>query len=240
MNDMFSERARISAVITAYNSERHLAMALDSVFAQTLPAWEVIVVDDGSTDKSAEVVRRYGDRVCWHSLEHAGAGINRSRAFRLAGGDLVATLDADDVWVPDKLSLQLEAFAGNPAPDIVYGHVRQQLSPDLDPKLAERLWAPDTPVPGPIPTTMMLAPGTFQQVGDYRSDLRIAEAADWHMRACEAGLRITMLPDTLAWRRIHGRNSSLRDKTDLFEYPQVLKAALDRRRTRAGGHDGFG
>lgn len=101
---------RISVIIPAYNSSRWLPEAIDSALAQTMKPDEIIIVDDGSTDDTQAVIRRYGDRV--RSICQPNGGISKARnaGIRMAGGSLIAFLDADDVWSPDILRRQAEAL----------------------------------------------------------------------------------------------------------------------------------
>lgn len=105
-----------SVVIDNYNYGRFLGQAVDSVLAQDLPAdrFEVIVVDDGSTDDSREVLARYGNRVRPIFQENRGCAAALSRGFAEARGELVSILDADDVWGPDKLRKVLARFSEEP------------------------------------------------------------------------------------------------------------------------------
>jgi glycosyltransferase involved in cell wall biosynthesis len=99
----------VTAVIPTFNSARTLPRAIDSVLAQTVPV-HVIVVDDGSTDDSTKVLERYGSRIEVVRQKNAGAGAARSAGTRAARTDLVAYLDADDAWHPDKTEKQLTDF----------------------------------------------------------------------------------------------------------------------------------
>ncbi len=105
---------KISAVIPAYNSEETIARAIESVLAQTRPADEIIVVDDGSTDKSAEIVSSYADKVTLIRQENAGVSVARNRGIEAAMGEWIAFLDADDEWLPEKLKLQSEHLMRHP------------------------------------------------------------------------------------------------------------------------------
>ena len=105
---------KISAVIPAYNAEKTIGRAIDSVLSQTRPADEVIVVDDGSSDSTAEVVRSYGDRVIFLPQENAGASVARSAGIQAATGDWIAFLDGDDEWLPEKLKLQSDHLQRHP------------------------------------------------------------------------------------------------------------------------------
>jgi glycosyltransferase involved in cell wall biosynthesis len=105
-------RLRVSALIPTYNRREHTCRAIDSVLAQTLPVDEIIVVDDGSTDGTAdEVCGRYGSRVAVIRQKNAGVSAARNCAIRAARGEWLAFLDSDDVWLPEKLALQFDAVA---------------------------------------------------------------------------------------------------------------------------------
>jgi len=119
----------VSVVIPVYNAERFLAEAVDSVLAQTYTQWELLLIDDGSTDGSPSIARRYADsdsaRISY--LEHPGhrnIGVSTSRnvGVRHSRGEYVATLDADDIWLPEKLWQQVELMETYPEAGLVYGH----------------------------------------------------------------------------------------------------------------------
>ncbi|BAN36768.1 glycosyltransferase [Sulfuricella denitrificans skB26] len=110
-----------SVIIPAYNSETTLARAIDSVLAQTYPAQEIIVVDDGSADGTAEVVARYGDKLCYMRQDNAGVSSARNHGARIASGDWLAFLDADDWYYPDRLRLHAEWIREDAALDFLTG-----------------------------------------------------------------------------------------------------------------------
>jgi glycosyltransferase involved in cell wall biosynthesis len=224
-------RARVSVVIPVHDGRRYIADAIESVLGQTAPAFEVIVIDDGSTDESAAVAERYAPRVSVHRQENAGIGATRNRGVALAQGDMIAFLDADDLWEPRKLELQLGAMAADPKPDIVLGHVRQFVDPGLDPEAAALIDCPDGLQPGYLPGALLARREAFERVGAFREDLRVGEFVDWMARAGELGLREGMLADHVLSRRLHDTNRSLEDRTDMIDFVRVAKAALDRRRT---------
>lgn len=105
---------KISVVIAAYNSQETIARAIDSVLAQTRPADEMIVIDDGSTDRTAGIVRSYGDKVILIQQTNAGVSVARNTGIAAATGEWIAFLDADDEWLPEKLKLQTEHLRRNP------------------------------------------------------------------------------------------------------------------------------
>ena len=126
------ENADISVIIPVYNAEHYLAEALDSVLAQEIEPLEILVVDDGSTDGSATIARRYADRVRFYQQANRGAAFARNRGIELSKGSLLAFLDADDLWMPSKLNVQVNALEDQPELDMVLGTVMQFISPEVD------------------------------------------------------------------------------------------------------------
>ena len=98
---------RVSVIIPAYNGDRYISAGIDSVLAQTYSEYEIIVVDDGSTDNTSEVVKQYGDRVNYLSQTNQGVAASRNLGLAAARGEYIAFLDQDDVFLPHKLSTQV-------------------------------------------------------------------------------------------------------------------------------------
>jgi glycosyltransferase involved in cell wall biosynthesis len=115
---------RVSVVIPAFNAERTLARAVDSVLAQqgVEDTAEIIVCDDGSTDRTAEVLEQYGDRLVVVRQENRGRGAARNACLARARGEFIAFLDADDKWVPRRLAIGLNAALTHPDCDVFYGN----------------------------------------------------------------------------------------------------------------------
>lgn len=117
---MTEAAATVSVVIPAYNRAARLPAAIDSALRQDVGPLEVIVVDDGSTDDTRDVVAAYGDRVSYVYQPNAGVGAARNTGIRRATGTFIAFLDSDDRWQPCKLSMQLALFAARPAVGLVF------------------------------------------------------------------------------------------------------------------------
>lgn len=113
---------RFSVIIPTYNSADTVNAAIDSVLAQTWPAHEIIVVDDGSTDDTAERVRACGERVRYLHQPNAGVSAARNHGIRAAAGDWIAFLDADDLYLPDRLQWHAEWIQRNPGLDFYVGN----------------------------------------------------------------------------------------------------------------------
>jgi glycosyltransferase involved in cell wall biosynthesis len=115
----------VSVIIPCFNAEKWLAEAIDSCLQQTYANIEIIVIDDGSTDKSLEIIKSYGNKIIWESLPHQGGNHARNRAFVLSRGDYIQYLDADDYILPEKIERQV-SFLEETGADVVYGDWRHQ------------------------------------------------------------------------------------------------------------------
>jgi glycosyltransferase involved in cell wall biosynthesis len=140
-SDELSAEPLVSVVIAAYNGAQYLPEAIDSALAQTYPKVEVIVVDDGSTDSTAEVVGAYGARVRYLYQQNAGTAAARNTGIQSAQGELIALLDQDDRWLPEKLARQVPLFFDEPRVGLVHsggirradGSNNQYLQPQAQP-----------------------------------------------------------------------------------------------------------
>jgi glycosyltransferase involved in cell wall biosynthesis len=224
----------VSVIIPVYNCERYLAEAVESVLAQSHRPVEVIVVDDGSTDDSAKVARRFAPEVRCYVQARGGAAAARNKGLELAQGSLFAFLDADDLWVEDKLTIQLAVVNSDRGVDMAFGHVVHFHSPDLDERTRARIQCPSEADPGCIPGTMLITRQAFVRAGPFETGWRIGEFIDWYARAVDVGLRSVMLPQVLLKRRLHANNTGLRERHARSDYARILKVALDRRRRTRG------
>lgn len=120
-----TSRPTVSVVITTYNYADFIVTAVESVLAQTRPADEIIVVDDGSTDTTPELVAPYVERnvVTYIQQANQGPSVARNRGIQASTGDVLGFLDADDTWLPDKLQRQLEWLATHPKASMVSGQM---------------------------------------------------------------------------------------------------------------------
>lgn len=225
----------ISVIIPVYNGERYLGEAIESVFAQTFEPLELIVIDDGSTDRSGDVAKGFGD-LRYEFQENRGISAARNRGVELARGEFLAFLDADDVWTPDKLNLQMAVVEREPTVDLVFGHVQEFVSPELVESLKGQVRVAEGIVPGLIPSTLLVRREAFLRMGFFESDWKMGEFAAWYTRAIEQKLNQIMLPDLVARRRVHDANNGRRQRESATDYVRILKASLDRRRMAGRDH----
>ncbi|HXS13599.1 MAG TPA: glycosyltransferase [Acidobacteriaceae bacterium] len=170
---------RISVVIPAYNAAHFLPRCLSSVFAQTLHPAEVIVVDDGSTDDSAEIARKLGARVV--SRPNGGLSAARNTGIESAGNEWVALLDADDLWSPEKLRAQADLVQEDTV--LVYTGIRifgdegvRSIRPGASPAEARKMLRYRNPI---TPSTVVARREALARNGGFREDIRACE--DWDM-----------------------------------------------------------
>lgn len=227
----------VSVLIGVYNCEDYLAEAVDSVLAQTYSPIELIVVDDGSTDRTADVARSYAAQLRYAYQERGGMGAGRNHAVSLAQGEYLAFLDADDRFRPKKIEQQMAAFDRDRELDAVFGHMTEFISPDLAPDAAARLRPPVSDAPWPTPNLMLVTRSAFDRVGPFSTTLRVGIGVDWYARALELGIKQKMIDDVVLERRLHLQNNGIRERGSRSQYLHVLKASIDRRREHeaAGG-----
>ncbi|HEU4837332.1 MAG TPA: glycosyltransferase family A protein [Pyrinomonadaceae bacterium] len=223
----------VSVIIPVYNYERYLAEAIESVLNQTHRQLEVIVVDDGSTDRSGEVAKSFADRGVQYCRQvHAGIGPTRNKGVELARGEFLAFLDADDRWPLEKIERQLNAFESDQTLEMVFGYALQlQNGPEWEAGVKDYKPSVAGMVPGMVPGTMLVKRDTFVRVGLFKGGLKVGEFIDWYSRAVELNVRSLILPELLLWRRIHDSNQGVRERQSVSDYARVLKAKLDRARS---------
>ena len=223
-------RPLVSVIIPVYNCEQYLAEAIESIVDQTYSTNEIIVVDDGSTDSSDELVKRSYPSVRYCYQDNAGTGAARNRGIAMAQGSFFAFLDSDDLWLRDKLTIQMAAFHNNPETEIVFGHVKQFHSPELDETTKSKMHCPDDVMPGCLPCTMLIKRDSFFHVGLFETSWQVGQDVSWIMRAKEQGLRMTMLLDLVYMRRLHKNNKGITQRYFIKDRVRILKASIDRRR----------
>ena len=229
---MFMATGNVSYIVPVYNGEAYLAEALDSILAQTLPALEVLVVDDGSSDGTPAVARRYGNRITYLRQPHAGQSVARNHGVRVARGDFLAFLDADDLAHPTKLARQVARFEARPELDLCKAMTRNFWSPEVPAE--QRLAARGLPRPhaGNI-DTWLVRRTLFERIGGLDPDMRFGETLEWYWRARESGAPIELLPEVVAYRRVHGSNMTRGKREEQIDSLfALLRAAMERKQRR--------
>ena len=198
-----------SVVIPAYNAARTLSAALESVMQQSLPALEVIVVDDGSTDDTATLARGFsGIRVV--SQRNCGPGPACNAGVALAQGNVLTFLDADDLWTPDAMQTQISALCRNKAAHAVVGDVVEFVCAGETPTSAAR-FAPRARQTGWVSGATAVRAASFQSVGLFGA-VDGGHWLDWMDRARRAGLVFALSGELVLRRRLHGGSLTMNAK----------------------------
>ena len=230
------EAPLVSCVVPAYNAERFLGEALDSILRQDYRPIEVIVVDDGSTDSTPAVIARYSsdhpDGVRGFHQTNAGPAAALNRGLSEAHGDFVSFLAADDLWHPDKLRLQMEQFNDDEDLQVCVTHIQNFWGPELeeearrykDHRIAQ-------PMPGYLAVTMLARRSVFEEVGPFNASLQHGNDIDWFMRARQKKVKTSLLTPVLVKRRLHETNRSRHLASNSRDtILDILKASIDRGR----------
>ena len=226
----------LSVLIPAFNAERYLAEAIESVLSQDWKPLEIVVVDDGSEDRSAIIAESFGPPVRCVRRPHGGLAAARNAAVAEARGQFIAFLDADDLFTPGSLAVRMAAFQNDPSTEAVLGRYLAFHSPELNDQQQARFVLTKEPQRGHVGGTTIFRAEVFNRVGQFNELLTSGPDLDWFIRAKDQEISMRYLSDIVSHRRIHGLNMSLTLKETLSSNrARILKAALDRRRAAAGG-----
>jgi glycosyltransferase involved in cell wall biosynthesis len=196
----------ISVIIPVYNGEAFIARAVDSALAQDFPDFEVIVVDDGSTDATGDTLSKYGGRIHVISQKNLGQAAARNRAVAIARGEYLAFLDADDWWREDKLSLTHQALESHETAVLAFSAYRQVLLDEIElldrryegaPSL-EDLFSRRFDIP---PSTVLMRRSAFERCGGFCDELPTYEDAYLWLLARALG-EFIYVDDLLMSRRV--------------------------------------
>lgn len=219
----------ISAVVLAKNSEAYLKEALESIFHQTYPNYEVILVDGQSTDATAAIAKSY-PQLRYVYQETLGLSQGRNLGIEVAKGDFIAFLDSDDRWTSDKLSLQAQALVQEP--EVQYVTSWLQLFTTSSTPLRQGYKHTDLEAPrwGRTPGTLMVRRELFERIGAFDTTLAIAGDLDWFAKAQSQGIPTITLSQVLLYKRIREDSLSSKSSVNRREVMQVLKESILRQR----------
>ena len=226
---MTEEHPLVSVIIPVHNGALYLRAALESVFAQTYRHFEVIVVDDGSTDDSGVIAQSFHDVRYIHQANQ-GVAAARNHGIEAAQGDFLSFLDQDDLWTTEKLKLQIAYLLDHP--ELGYTLTHQQFF--VDPGETLPAWFRkelfSSVHTGWVLGTLVVRRAAFEKVGNFVTSYAAANDTDWFFRAKAAEIPMEVVPELLLMKRIHGANESANAKDVLSELRKVIKGSLDRQR----------
>ncbi|HET8773773.1 MAG TPA: glycosyltransferase family A protein, partial [Thermoanaerobaculia bacterium] len=217
----------ISVVIPTYNRAGEVGAAIDSALAQTRPALEVIVVDDGSTDQTPDVLARYGEGIRVVRQVNQGVSAARNAGIAVARGDLLAFLDSDDVWLPRNLELRAARFEADPGLGLVHCGVDFEGAgirlDGLEGSVAADILRLDRSVIVAHGSGVMVPRRVAQEVGGFDVRMRVSEDWDFCYRVA-ARYRIGFVAEVLV---LHARHATGL-QNDIGKMEQGMLLALDK------------
>lgn len=208
---MNETRPLASILIPVHNAERYIGATIDSALAQTYDHVEIIAIDDGSTDRSAEVLGRYGDRIRWWSQDNAGQAITRNRLLAASSGAYLEFLDADDILHPEKIATQIRALESRPEAGVALGAMRlfykdvdeeTTLFPNpvgIDP------WVALITLRYPFTSAGLWTRGFLESMGGWREGIVTGHEYDRYFEVLKRGAPIAFTDEPHTWYRMPSR-----------------------------------
>jgi glycosyltransferase involved in cell wall biosynthesis len=232
---VINEMPRVSVIVPAYNAARFLPFSIESVIRQTYGQWELIVVDDGSTDETRELVGSYsqslGEKLKYVYQSNRGLPAARNTGIRNATGDLIALLDADDIWLPNRLDRSVAVMDGNPEVGLVHGRFEKvdvqgipipHLRPTfplkiLSGNISDHIYTRGVNLGCP---TITFRKACVDQVGWFDETMRATEDRDLWFRIARS-YRVAFIDEVIAHYRVTPGSMSS-DTTRMFTWQKFF------------------
>lgn len=216
----------VSVVMPVYNGAVQIGEALEALLTQTYSPIEVIVVDDGSTDGTVELVRTYPE-VRLIQQANAGPAVARNNGVEHSQGQYISFVDHDDVWLPEKVQRQVDLLQANGG-GFATCHVRYVL--EVAPPSWFRGPADGTPVIGWVPSCWLMDRATWDKVGPFEPSFGHGCDTDWLARARNLHVATLVAEECLVNYRVHAENESGKGATTMQSLTSVLRAQVQRKR----------
>lgn len=229
----------VSVLMPAYNAERYVAEAVESILAQTFTDFEFLIIDDGSTDRTRAILERFAardDRIRLVSRPNTGHVVALNQMLANARGKLLARMDADDVALPDRFAAQVKFLRDHPEVVCVGGHYQVidakgrplwiNTPPERDEEIQRMALSGRCPINHP---SVMMRARVARDVGGYREEMIVAQDLDLWLRMGERG-QLANLPKVVLRYRLHDRSvSEMRQHQQIDMFRKISDEACDRR-----------
>ncbi|MCC0177280.1 glycosyltransferase [Waterburya agarophytonicola K14] len=221
---------KVSVIIPGYNGDRYIEDAIVSVLTQTYTDYEIIAIDDGSTDNTHRVIQKYGDQVKYFSQTNQGVAVSRNLGLSKAEGEYIAFLDQDDVFLPDKLAVQVALLDSNPSLGMVnsgwqivdrYGKIQAAVEPW---KKIPQLSLADLIIWKPVFLGAMLFRRSWlQRTAGFNPNLEQTPDVDLVLRLAAIGCTAAWVKQTTVKYRQHETNASKNSLLQAKELDRILE-----------------
>lgn len=198
----------ISVIIPVFNGGNFIAEAIDSVLNQTTTVDEIIVIDDGSTDNTAQLLRSYSNKIKYIFQNNLGVSAARNNGVRLARSKYIAFLDHDDIYLPNKVADALSIFTANPKADIVLGKWEYLFSDPIFEEIHRKKVGTTNSTSGVLVGSYVFKKTVFEKIGYFDEKLKFAEDVDLMMRINNSNLQIIHSEQLYLKYRSHNTNST--------------------------------
>lgn len=218
----------LSVIIPTYNQALYIGAAIDSVLKQIPDYCEVIVVDDGSTDDTQEILNNYHDKIIILQQKNSGIGAARNAGINIAKGKYIGFLDSDDLWSDDHYQSLMDVFKSNPKASLVYGMTEEFIEASEDKNYLLR-----QSTAGFLCGSIFVTKQFIEQVGLFRADLIMGEFIEWISRARALKLIEVGINQLVLKRRIHGKNTTIKQAQNISDYYKILREKLSNKNNQA-------
>ncbi len=218
----------ISVMMPTYNNAKYISQAIESIYAQNYSNMEIIVVDDGSTDNTKEILKQYKD-IKYFYTEHKGIPFARNIALENSKGEYIAFLDSDDYWLPNKLNTQMQYFKEHPDCEIVFTkyenffeneHIKKSNRAIKEKEFEQRNKY--------YLVTCLVTKNLFTKCGRFGENFKTAEDVEFIHRLSSKGVKLKhIITNVFYMRRLHGNNITLtKTKENINEEFRLFSAVL--------------
>ena len=220
----------VSIVLPVFNGERFIREAVESIISQGYPSLEIIIVDDGSTDKTKDIIEQLPVEVRYFKQDNGGPAAARNKGIREATGEFIALIDIDDLWPKNNLHMLVKELLHNKDIDVVHGYAQLAHYNNISHQY-EYSGNPAESFPYYIGAALYRR-SVFTEVGLFDPTLLFGEDTDWFTRARELKVNIKRLEDVTLIVRRHGKNMTCAKNMVELNHLRVFKKSLDRMRAR--------
>ena len=230
---MNNHSCRVSVIVPVYNGEKFIESAVRNVLRQSHSPSELIVVDDGSTDRTAELLKAFQGVIRYVRQKKSGPAAARNHGLKLAVGDIVAFLDADDLWPDTKLETHVGFLKENPDVDIVQGLIQQMMLNKSKASSSDMIFdLSSAPYQFINIGSATYRKSVFDRIGDFDETLFDNEDTDWFIRAWEKNVKKVLINEVSLYYRLHDENMVWHQRPAQLALLKIFKRHLDRRRGR--------
>lgn len=221
----------VSIIIPVFNSEKYLARAIQCALDQTYKPSEIIIVDDGSTDKSAEIAQSFS-QIKYYYQSNMGCAAARNLGLTKAQGEFIAFIDADDSAPANKLEIQIKYLLDDDSLGLNIGHLENRIVLNCQLPQSSVDYFLNREKIGLM--SMVVRKNVFEQVGNFNVEYIIASDFEWITRARDLNISVKIIPDIVHFRYLHADNLTfLHEKPTSYWRMRIIKESLERKRRKS-------